>query len=152
MIGLVNLGRPGLAGWTAVLAVALAACRSPEEQRARDLQNDAQGCAAAGFTPGSNAMANCMNTAAAARSADKDRQAAAERQQQARQTADDAAWDRRVQKIRDDTRADADAWSSGTGRYASAPSNDDDDTMPSAAGLDGMECVGTGPDSACNAR
>lgn len=140
-----------LLGCIAVFLLTLSGCQTPEEQRAQDLQNDAQHCAAAGFSTGSNAMANCMDTAAAARSADKDRQAAAQLQQQAKRAADDAAWDRRVQQIRNDTRADADAWSSGTGRYSNSAGNDDN-TLPSAAGVNGMECVGTGADAACNAR
>ncbi|MDX3927211.1 MAG: hypothetical protein QHC90_15590 [Shinella sp.] len=135
---------------------ALSACQTPEEQRTQDLQDDRRNCEAAGFAPGSNAMANCMDTAAAARSADKDRQAMADRQRQTEQAQRDADWDRQVQQTRDQTRADADAWRSGTGPYANqsfgTSGGNSDTTMPSAAGIDGMECTGTGDDAVCNAR
>jgi hypothetical protein len=46
----------------ALIALSLAGCMSAEEQRAANLAQDRQQCTDYGFTPGSNAFANCMMT------------------------------------------------------------------------------------------
>lgn len=81
----------------ALLAVGLAACVSPEEQRATDQQT----CAGYGFQPGTDAFAHCMMKTAQQREAQEAAnarqraadQAAADRQKQAQaaQQARDAA-------------------------------------------------------------
>ncbi len=142
----------------AFVAMAFAGCQSPDEQRAQDASSDSAQCQSLGFTPGTDAMARCMSSAAATRSADKDRAAfedAQRRQQQAQQQqqadaqkAQDDAW---AQKNRDDfdrnfrqLSAEADA----IGR----PSSDDGFNPPTASRIPGMVCDGTGADAACDAR
>ena len=131
---------------------------SPEDQRAQDIATDSDRCQSAGFAPGSDAMARCMSSAAATRSADKDREAfqeaqrkqqqAQQQQQAAAQKAQDDDW---AQKNREDfdrnyrqLSAEADA----IGR----PSSDDDFNAPTASRIPGMVCDGTGEDAACDAR
>ncbi|UFN47425.1 hypothetical protein LPC08_15550 [Roseomonas sp. OT10] len=48
------------------LSAVLGGCAGPGDP----MQHDAQRCAAAGFAPGSMAMAQCMNTAAGSRATD----------------------------------------------------------------------------------
>lgn len=102
----------------ALLCLAISGCDSTwemvsaDEQRARDMAEDSQRCQAAGFQAGSRAMADCMNTAAATRTADKNRDARnqiqqASLQQQdaagaARRAADDAATQRRRDEFQRD--------------------------------------------------
>ncbi|MBP0580510.1 hypothetical protein J8I29_14395 [Labrys sp. LIt4] len=70
----------------------LAGCKTDEQQRAIDMRNDNRLCQAQGFAPGSQALAECMNTAAQSRAADKARQAAAQQAQAARDQANWDAW------------------------------------------------------------
>jgi hypothetical protein len=58
-----------------IATLTLAGCVSPEQQRAINLQNDANKCADTGFKPGSEAMARCMNTAAQMRMNEENREA-----------------------------------------------------------------------------
>ena len=76
----------------------LTGCVSPEQQRAIDLQNDANKCADAGFKPGSEAMARCMNTASQMRINDEDREAWIQQQQ-------DEEWNRQQREQQKATEA-----------------------------------------------
>ena len=64
-----------------IMTLILSGCVSPEQQRAIDLQNDANNCAATGFKPGSEAMARCMRTASQMRINDENREASIQQQQ-----------------------------------------------------------------------
>ncbi|RDJ25452.1 hypothetical protein DWF00_15340 [Bosea caraganae] len=66
-------------------ALVLTGCVSPEGQRRRDLIAESQQCQNLGFAAGSPELAQCMDTAAASRSADADRAAAQERDWQRRE-------------------------------------------------------------------
>ncbi|WP_054141873.1 hypothetical protein [Bosea sp. AAP35] len=92
-----------------MLVLPLAACISPEEQRAADTQ----ACSGYGFAQGTDAFANCMMTAsnqrndaeAADRRIQADQDAAARAAREAKDARDRDAWDRRT----------------GQGIYASPP-------------------------------
>lgn len=119
----------------AVVAVSLSACVSSEDGRGRDLALDSTRCANLGFAVGSSEMADCMDTAAATRAVDQDRNARAL-----------AATNARIQA--DDERRSADFQAKmRSGTPASSPY-----PMPSAAGIPGMQCSGSGDDQACNAQ
>ncbi|EPA1042888.1 hypothetical protein ACQZWC_004600 [Enterobacter bugandensis] len=81
-----------------VMTLVLAGCVSPEQQRAMDLQSDANQCAATGFKPGSEAMARCMRTAAQMRINDEDREARIQQQQ-------DEEWNKRQREEQKATEA-----------------------------------------------
>ena len=156
------------------LAFCLAGCVTAEEQRARNLALDNRNCAASGFAPGSEAMAQCMATASSARSADQDRQAQWQAQQQAMQAQrerDQAARDAHNRQIADQEARDRenriratmnrpqpgiptiqpveikpkDLDPMGTG-------NGGDAQPPTASRIPGMNCTGTGDEATCDAR
>jgi hypothetical protein len=112
----------------------LVGCVSPEEQRAMDQQQ----CSGYGFTPGSDAFANCMMHT----SQQRDAQTAADR----RAADDRAAADRRAREAQD--RADQDAWDkrTGQGTYANTPSSSSP-SGPAAPDLSGMNCTNTSSSS-----
>jgi hypothetical protein len=143
------------------LGVGLSSCVTDEEQRGRDLALDRNRCSGLGFQPGSQALAQCMDTASANRAADQDRQAAAWRQDQARQARAqaDADADRRARQADADAKrqADIDAWGRQRQRDRDAimptqPPAPDAGPLPSAARIPGMQCSGTGDDASCDAR
>jgi hypothetical protein len=138
----------------ALSGLLLVGCVSADEQRAQDMSADQQRCAASGFQPGTSAMAECMDTAAASRAADKDRDAfnRAQRDQlQAQRDADERARDdAQAQKNRDDFQRDFQRLQAGG---SIVPDDRDDDTnRPTAAQIPGMVCDGTGDDATCDAR
>jgi hypothetical protein len=113
----------------------LGGCVSPEEQRAMDQQQ----CSGYGFSPGSDAFANCMMKTTQQR----DAQAAADR----RAAADRDAADRRAREAKD--QADRDAWDkqTGQGKYANTPSSSSSPSSPSMPDLSGMNCTSTSSSS-----
>lgn len=131
----------------------LSGCKTPEQQRAIDLRNDANRCAAAGFQPGSDAMASCMNTAARTRTADENRDAWIQQRQ-------DDDWNRR----RRAEQAATDKWMNsppGTPPPGFQSSNNNIDTTPqfdkdgnpnfdtkgNYQGCHGVGCMVDNPDS-----
>ena len=152
------------------LALCLAGCVTPEEQRARNLTIDNRNCAASGFAPGSDAMANCMATASAARTADQDRQAAWQAQQravQAQRDRDQAALDARNRRMDDQAARDREASVRATMNQPrpgiptirpkdldpmGAGNDDDNGQPPTASRIPGMNCTGSGDDATCDAR
>ena len=134
----------------------LAGCQTPEEQRAAELSADNSRCASLGFAAGSTAMADCMETAAANRQADRDRELQrqamqvqrdkddAEQQARQRQIDDQAAQDRyeRIQREMNKPLP------TGFGMN----SDDSNDQPPTASRIPGMSCTGSGDDAACDAR
>lgn len=155
------------------LAFCLAGCVTAEEQRGQNLAIDNRNCAASGFAPGSQAMAQCMATASAARSADQDRQAQWQAQQQAMQAQrdrDQAARDARDRQIADqearnrENRIRATMSQPQPGIPAIQPveikpkdldpmgTRNDDAQPPTASRIPGMNCTGTGDEATCDAR
>ncbi|MBB4242097.1 MULTISPECIES: hypothetical protein [Rhizobium] len=74
----------------------LASCKTAEQQRAIDMANDNKQCQAQGFAPGSQALAECMDTAAQSRAADQTRQAAAQQAWFDRNDANFRNWQQKV--------------------------------------------------------
>jgi hypothetical protein len=121
-----------------VLATAitlLAGCVSPEEQRAMDQRQ----CSGYGFTPGTDAFANCMMNVTQQR----DAQTAADR----RAADDRAAADRRAREAKD--QADRDAWDKETqqGKYANTSSSSSSPPPSSTPDLSGINCTTTSSSS-----
>jgi uncharacterized protein HemX len=131
----------------------LAACVTPEQQRAADQQQ----CAGFGFTPGSAPFANCMMRIAQQRQAET---AAQQRQQQQldaiaaeqdkqRQAEQDAANKAASEKSYQD-------WLTLSGHGAdpvpAAIPDADPWQPPTASRIPGMVCDGEGEDAACDAR
>ena len=142
----------------ALSILALAGCVSPEDQRAQDIATDSDRCQSAGFAPGSDAMARCMSSAAATRSADKDREAFQEAQRQQQQAqrqqqeaAEKARDDEWAQRNRDEFQRDYRELSAKADAIGQ-PSSDNDFNPPTASRIPGMVCDGTGEDAACDAR
>lgn len=127
---------------TGTVLATLAACVSPEEQRARD----ANACAGYGFQPNTTAFANCMMQTAQQRAA---QQAAAARQQSLNNTiAEQAERDRQAQADRDAAAQNA-AHQSEIEKMMSSPSIPEPSIpQPSIPDLSGMHCTGsTGPNA-----
>lgn len=122
--------------FVAAACMSLAGCVSPEQQRGEDLALDSNRCASLGFQPGSSQMAQCMDTAAATRATDKNRNDRALQAQQDR-IADDNA--RTTADFNDRLRRS---------QNETSPAS----SLPSAAGISGMQCSGSGDDQSCDAR
>ncbi len=117
--------------------------------------DDSARCAAAGFTPGSDAMADCMRTASQDRQASADRaawqqaqadQAAA--QEKARQDAKDAQEQAAWRKHSEEVQAQMGMPAVGYDREAIIGG---DANPPTASHIPGMQCAGTGDDASCDA-
>lgn len=105
-----------------IMALLLSGCVSPDEQRAINLQNDANKCAATGFKPGSEAMARCMSTAAQMRANDEEREAWIQQQR-------NDEWNRQQRQLEKDTDARLNS-SLGTPLSSPKGSNTTIDTTP----------------------
>lgn len=114
------------------------------------IAQDSARCAAAGFAPGSDAMAQCMRTAANERQSEANREAVQqelqaqrdaeeEARRQAQNAADDKAFDERFQQFLNNG-------SGGTGTGSADPGPD-----PTASRIPGMECTGVGASASCDA-
>ena len=136
------------------IAVGLAGCVSPEEQRAADQQQ----CAGFGFTPGTDAFASCMLKITQQRQAE----IAAQQRQQQRLDAVAAEQDKQRQAEQDAANKAASEksyqdWLTLSGHGAdTAPEASGDDAgdwqPPTASRIPGMVCEGEGEDAACDAR
>jgi hypothetical protein len=135
--------------------VLLAACVSPEQQRAADQQQ----CVGFGFAPGTDAFANCMLRIS------QQRQSEIAAQQRQQQQLDAAAAEQEKQRRAEQDAADQAAseqryqdWLTLSGHgpqpESSSPASEDAEEWqpPTASRIPGMVCDGEGADAACDAR